>query len=82
MYPAMYEKTLLDRIDLLSDRIDKLLSDPESPLLSKISASRKELYELEGAVLTLQNRIVGENKRSLVSEIKAGMNQIRKLLEI
>jgi hypothetical protein len=81
IYHAVSRKTLSDRIDRLQRRIDLLLLDPNSPLLSRIDENKQELDHLEKDVLKLEKKI-GQSGRSLSSEVSAKISKIRELLEI
>lgn len=81
IYHAMSRKTLSDRIDRLQRRIDLLLLDPNSPLLSRIDDSKQELGHLQEDVVKLEKK-VGQTGRSLTSEISAKISQIKDLLEL
>lgn len=82
IYHAISQRMMSDRIDRLSRKIDLLLLDPGSPLISRIEDNNRELGELKGGVRRLQTKIVGQDEHSLASDLKAKMAQIRKLLEV
>ena len=81
IYHAMSRKTLSDRIDRLQRRIDLLLLDPNSPLLSRMDDSKQELGHLQEDVLKLEKKI-GQSGRSLTSDISEKISQIKDLLEL
>ncbi len=81
IYHAMSRKTLSDRIDRLQRRIDLLLLDPNSPLLSRIDDSKQELGHLQKDVVNLEKK-VGQTSRSLTSEKIAKISQVKDLLEL
>lgn len=82
IYHALSENTLADKIEELSGKIDMLLLNPDSPLLSKIDDNNRELHELKEAIQRLEKRMVGQDGRSLASGINAKLAQIKKLLEL
>jgi hypothetical protein len=81
IYHSASRKTLSDRIDRLQRRIDLLLLDPNSPLLSRIDDSKLELDQLQHGVSKLEKKI-GQSGRSLTSELSTKIAQIKELLEI